>query len=910
MRPLKLEMTGFGTYCEKTLVDFSALGTGGLYIITGETGAGKTTIFDAITFALYGEASGNNRDASMLRCTFAEPEVPTLVKLVFEYAQKIYTVERNPEYMRRAKRGTALTKQNADATLYLPDGSSVSQTKNVTKKIEEIVGINRNQFTQIAMIAQGDFQKLLFAPTDERQGIFRRIFKTELYEVLRERLNKESLRLENSCAELRRSIEQYLHDVKCDADVHTLPLELALEFLNNTIDSDTGHEAELQRELQLLQKKLDAVHIRLEQARRAAEQQNSLQLAKTDYAEHQRQLVEAQKSFAEQKSKEPERILLEEKRAVLRSELSKYDELDSCVRTQNALTEMLQSQLEKKQRVQTDIQALEQKLEAIKIERSELEDAAEQKQKLLAQKEQLQLHQTQLIALRQEYSEYHANSESLLKAQADCAATTKAYEELSRDFHHKQHLFMDEQAGILAQTLQEGMPCPVCGSLHHPAAAHSSEQAPTEAELRRAEAAAKKSEELARQKTQKAASLAGTVQNQALHIAKQCQAVLGLDSADDEIISQHINETDASLLQTEQAIAQEQNRLQKKQALDVLIPQKEKEAQSLSQQALELEASVAKNNAELLQAQTRREQLEQALSFKSRAEAVAHGKHLTATIDAMNKALSDSQRAVESCTQKTAQLEGLIAALTEQLASFETFDVSAEERIKADCARRKAELEQQRKEVQQRLYTNTQVVQNITIQSKKLAALEAEYQWKSVLAKTANGTIGFGKEKIKLETYIQMTYFERIIRRANKRFLIMSGGQYELCRKTKADDARVQTGLDLDVLDHYNGGRRSVKTLSGGESFQASLSLALGLSDEIQSSAGGIRLDAMFVDEGFGSLDEDTLQKAIAALASLSEGNRMVGIISHVAELKERIEKQIVVTKDKTGGSHIRLMLQ
>lgn len=246
-------------------------------------------------------------------------------------------------------------------------------------------------------------------------------------------------------------------------------------------------------------------------------------------------------------------------------------------------------------------------------------------------------------------------------------------------------------------------------------------------------------------------------------------------------------------------------------------------------------------------------------------------------------------------------------ALTAQLKDAEEIDVDTEKKRQTELTTEKADLTKAITVISSRLDRNGEALKNIRKGSGRLTEVETKWTWVKALSNTANGNIG-GKEKIMLETYVQMTYFDRILARANTRFMIMSGGQYELKRRIEAENNRSQSGLELDVIDHYNGTERSVKTLSGGESFKASLSLALGLSDEIQSSAGGIRLDTMFVDEGFGSLDDESLQQAMRALYGLTEGNRLVGIISHVSELKEKIDKQIVVTKEKSGGSRAEIV--
>ena len=275
----------------------------------------------------------------------------------------------------------------------------------------------------------------------------------------------------------------------------------------------------------------------------------------------------------------------------------------------------------------------------------------------------------------------------------------------------------------------------------------------------------------------------------------------------------------------------------------------------------------------------------------------------------MKNELEQAQKNYEQVNKQLDNAKGNLEQLEKQLESFDEIDTQKLFQDKEELTAHKQELDDKKTEVQTRISLNQSSLEQIEQWAGELGALENKYQWVSSLSKTANGMLSDGKEKIKLETFIQMNYFDKILAHANRRLMIMSDNQYELVRKKEAADLRSQTGLELDVIDHYNGGVRSVKTLSGGESFQASLALALGLSDEVRRSSGGIKIDSMFVDEGFGTLDSDTLQKAFKALSDTTEGNRLIGIISHVDLLKEKIDRQIVVKKERTGGSSVELMI-
>ncbi|MBP1559016.1 MAG: SMC family ATPase, partial [Oscillospiraceae bacterium] len=358
----------------------------------------------------------------------------------------------------------------------------------------------------------------------------------------------------------------------------------------------------------------------------------------------------------------------------------------------------------------------------------------------------------------------------------------------------------------------------------------------------------------------------------------------------------------------QQQLAQTKQAVERQNLLEGQHPTREEAAKQAEQAAAETEKALAALHTRQQEQQNALSLLRQELTFASKAEVQQNIAQKRSDAAGLKQAADQAQQALTAHRSAMDSLRGQQKALEQQLAAAQPVDREAEQQRQAQLLQQKAKVNGLLTALATRITTNTLARQNIHRQSGSLAELEKRYTWVRSLSNTANGNIT-GKEKIMLEAYIQATYFDHILHRANTRLMTMTGGQYELCRRTRAENNRSQTGLELDVLDHYNGSRRSVKTLSGGESFKASLALALGLSDEIQSSAGGIRLDCMFVDEGFGSLDDESLQQAMQALVSLTEGNRLVGIISHVGSLKERIDRQILVTKAKTGGSRIEIIV-
>lgn len=1097
MRPLRLTLSAFGPYAGRTVIDLEKLGARGLYLITGDTGAGKTTIFDAITYALYGEPSGENREPSMFCSKYAQPDTPTEVELVFSYGGKTYTVRRNPEYERPAKRGGGTTTQRAEAELRLPDGRLVTRPREVNSEIASIIGLNRNQFAQIAMIAQGDFLKLLLADTKSRQGIFREIFKTRYYMTFQDRVKREAGELQKACESARASVQQYIGGVLCHEDDLLLPkLEQAKagelpfgeteELIETLIDQDRQADARCQEKMNALDQALEETAGLLGKAEELDKTRRSLEHISARRQALLPELEAARGALEEEDGKKPRRVELAKNLAALEAELPRYQELTDKQADLAALEEHISGLKEQQDQLAQARQAQADQLDVWKKEAESLSRAEADRERLSGEQSRAEGRRSALSALAQDMTEWknygvqlqesqarredlscrweqlseeltrqngilqasrdtwsaaegleaereklshrqtqaeeqnralegltdllercRASRTSLEQAQAAYRTAQERAEQAEAVYSRKNRAFLAEQAGILAQSLEEGRPCPVCGSLHHPVPARASTEAPTEAELNRARASAEaarqaanersmaaggeknaleaREEQLLRQmasyvaepsiadaanqlsacKAENTAALAKIHQEQQVLEAqlthreelgqsiKHQEETLAALTARQEQLRAEITEAEvaqsglqgqreqlegklrrqlaeqlegctlesASLrIPTEQEAAQaaldkleQQQRenaalVARKKELDEKIPHAEQEERKLEQRCSQCRETLAGAESRKQELAAQVEELRAGLRCPDDAAARRQQSALQHEIKELDQALEVAQAACDAREKELAGLDTAIQGLKKLLESAETIDVPAQQaRSKALNAARNAQAAEQRT-IHTRLTTNQIALKNIRGKAADLKALEERYTWVRVLSDTVNGTLQ-GREKVALETYIQMTFFDRILRRANIRFLVMSGGQYELKRRRVAENNQSQSGLDLDVIDHYNGSERSVKSLSGGESFKASLSLALGLSDEIQSAAGGIRLDTMFVDEGFGSLDEESLQQAIRALTGLTEGNRLVGIISHVAELKEKIDKQIVVTKDRTGGSRAEIVV-
>lgn len=1111
MKPKKLTISAFGPYADRMDLDFTQLGGGGLYLITGDTGAGKTTIFDAITFALYGEASGEIRKGEMFRSKYAKPEVRTFVELTFTYRGKDYTVKRNPEYLRPKDRGQGMTTEKANAELIFPDERQpVTKSTEVTKAVTQLLGLDQRQFRQIAMIAQGDFQKLLLAGTADRSEIFRKMFHTEIYQELQNRLRDAAKARWKTYDEKKRSISQYLEGIVCPEDA-VFQKELA-KLKKEKFDGEVMRGMKLlalciemdQERLSRLEEERSALGRQMEQQNRLLGKVKESRKRQEEKARKEKELEELIPEEAEkrQKSEQADReaSVCKELEAQIRTGQESLELLRKMKQEKEELLERrkeLQTAAEEKERLRTE----QEQAKAQITEQKEQEEALSGTETLLARAEQKEtqvrerletmtscreavLAANQKAAVLTEELKHLQEQENALSVQMETTAVRlaerqdaalqeekwrqagKEFSQLLRNwtaaervwkekqeayrksleirndvretYQEMERLFLDAQAGILAEKLTEGTPCPVCGSVHHPALAKKAEHAPDKETLDQKEELQKQNEvtaalseaagnfgrqteaareELARRIAWRAAAPARTKEAPADQKCQKEQERLAQLS--EEQFAQAAKETEKQLASEEKrqktrreeyaAYEKQQQQEQKqrekrkqvmaekqaeigrlegeKQTFSVQLerkieeilktaaedqkadagqlqtakdrlgtfqrePEKEERLQQLMLAALECEKAleqeknqVSIRKKELLTKQKEWKALKRIIQtgteqMEQREKAIHEKELLETKVREMEKTLlekigeKEAQLAGKDETQlrtdisqwsaKKAQLEqaqqeaqklfdkvknhltevrAAIAAIRSLEEAAETEDTlpsetELQEKI-AELTEQKQKIDQKHSEQYHAANTNRATYQAVQNQQSQMQAVEEEYKWVRALADTAGGTLG-GKRKIELETYVQMAYFDRILRKANLRFLTMSGGQYELKRQEDGANKKEKAGLDLNVIDHYNGTERSVRTLSGGESFQASLSLALGLSDEIQSYAGGIQLDAMFVDEGFGSLDEESLNQAVKALEGLAGGNCMVGIISHVPELKERIEKKIVVTKNRS----------
>lgn len=935
MRPLNLTISAFGPYAGCVEIDMELLGESGLYLICGDTGAGKTTIFDAISFALFGEASGENREAVWLRSKYVAPAEPTFVRLKFLYRGEEYLVERNPEYQRPAKRGDKMTVERANAALTFPDGRVLEGARPVTQAVEELLGLDRQQFARIAMIAQGDFMKLLLADTAERSEIFRRLFDTGRFARLQERLQQETAAARQEYEGARAGLLQTASGIKAPEEsllgsamqawleaegrVSADNLQSALSEQNLT---DKAEIKRLADEENALDKRLGELNQRLGQALENEKNRKELLTRQDKLTALGLRQEKLQAALTAEQEKESEREQKRQEERALLEQQPLYEEYESLRAEQVRSEAALAAKTAEYKRAEGEKAALTGKLQQL---RQELEQLANVDSALAQVENQLRMQgerEKSLNNLAGKAGQLLERQKILTVLQNEYKTSKSGYDVLKAEYDVLERAFFAAQAGILAQNLVDGDPCPVCGSAQHPAPAKLSGAAPTEEQLtakNRAQQAARENvlSLLERGKAERAHFDAEQAE-----LTKLWQEMLS--AADDRGENEGDKEPtlDEILVQVRQALAEQretaakltgartagQQAVERRDKLLKLRPASEEKERELAALLVTLAAEQATLQAQADNNKRNAAEKKQQLKYEDAKALQAAITAVRQQINRLEEALKGAQADFDGCRQQIVAEEAAAAVLRERLSGAEEVQVAALEEDVARIRQEKTALSAERRLLEGRLTVNVEAAARIIKQTEQRDRAESRWGWLKALSDTAGGQLS-GKERLLFETYIQRTYFDRIIEMANLRFESLTDGQYTLKRREEAMNLRSRSGLELDVIDHYNGTERSVKTLSGGEAFKASLSLALGLADVIQANAGGIQLDTMFVDEGFGSLDEHSLAQAVHILNDLSGGKRLVGIISHVAELKERIERQIVVTKGKSGGSTVKVIV-
>lgn len=924
MKPLKLTMSAFGSYAGKNVIDFTGQQQG-IFLITGDTGAGKTTIFDAITYALYNQTSGGERNGNMMRSQYAQPETETYVELEFLYRGQTYRVRRNPDYkITKTLKNGKIREQKVphSVELTLPDGTVFPEKKNATDaKIIEILGLTADQFSQIVMIAQGDFLKLLYTKSDERKMIFSKLFRTDIYWKIQENLRRKSMEMDERIQENDRAFEQEKSRIIPLPESEELPLDELVERLRERL-KDALKEQNLRRaNVEELNKKItkyeeiNKLFVSLEKIRQTGKE---LEARQAESKERRQQIENARKAdkvlVAEQQNLRQQQEVEQSAQAIAKmtETLANDQEMFESLKTQ--LQEVEAKQKREAADIQKKMLALEQSFpsyEALQNARSEEQQAKKVWEDLgKTSEESFHKKKAGIAALKEQQKRQEQVVEQTKK---NWEQTSLSASESAKHYEHMYEAFLKEQAGILAENLSAGCPCPVCGSTVHPDPAKLSDRAVTELEVEQAKktrAAAEEKRDLAyaafeAEKTEKQ-KLAQAVEKEetdfvlAQTIAKQQRKEAEQNYVSLQKIAEQIRE---KLVYPSLAEAKKQYAAMQK-ALEAAEQEIAKKRQKVSELAEAMNTLKGQKLAEEENQKTAKKlavktEKEYAKLLEKSGFVSEETYHLAILPERSRSKLEREEKEYESqCLRQQSEQK-----LLEKQVSGKTYTDTTElnEQLKAEKQALK-EAEKTYMELHTAYENDRSVLQNCAIYLEKGKKLESEDQVIKSLSKTANGRLS-GSAKIDFETYIQRQYFKQIIHEANKRLLTMSNHQFILKLKEEANTGRkTNEGLDLSVYSLVTDSERDVKTLSGGESFLAALAMALGLSDIVERSAGAIHPDMMFIDEGFGSLDAQSRQQAIEVLGELAGDSRMVGIISHVTELKEQIDRKLVVSRTDKGS--------
>ena len=924
MKPLKLTMSAFGSYAGKNVIDFTGQQQG-IFLITGDTGAGKTTIFDAITYALYNQTSGGERNGNMMRSQYAQPEAETYVELEFLYRGQTYRVRRNPDYkITKTLKNGKIREQKVphSVELTLPDGTVFPEKKNATDaKIIEILGLTADQFSQIVMIAQGDFLKLLYTKSDERKMIFSKLFRTDIYWKIQENLRRKSMEMDERIQENDRAFEQEKSRIILLPESEELPLDELVERLRERL-KDALKEQNLRRaNVEELNKKItkyeeiNKLFVSLEKIRQNGKELEARQVESKERRQQIENALKADKVLvAEQQNLRQQQAVEQSVQAIAKMEetLTNNQEMFETLKTQ--LQEVEAEQKREAADIQKKMLALEQSFpsyEALQNARSEEQQAKKVWEDLeKTSEESFHKKEAGIAALKEQQKQQEQVVEQTKK---NWEQTSLSASESAKHYEHMYEAFLKEQAGILAENLSAGCPCPVCGSTVHPDPAKLSDHAVTELEVEQAKktrAAAEEKRDLAyaafeAEKTEKQ-KLAQAVEKEeadfvlAQTIAKQQRKEAEQNYVSLQKIAEQIRE---KLVYPSLAEAKKQYAAMQK-ALEAAEQEMERKRQKVSELAEAMNTLKGQKLAEEENQKTAKKlavktEKEYAKLLEKSGFISEETYHLAILPERSRSKLEREEKEYESqCLRQQSEQK-----LLEKQVSGKTYTDTTElnEQLKVEKQALK-EAEKTYMELHTAYENDRSVLQNCAVYLEKGKKLESEDQVIKSLSKTANGRLS-GSAKIDFETYIQRQYFKQIIHEANKRLLTMSNHQFILKLKEEANTGRkTNEGLDLSVYSLVTDSERDVKTLSGGESFLAALAMALGLSDIVERSAGAIHPDMMFIDEGFGSLDAQSRQQAIEVLGELAGDSRMVGIISHVTELKEQIDRKLVVSRTDKGS--------
>lgn len=936
MKPITLTMSAFGSYAGEETIDFSQM-DGGVFLITGDTGAGKTTIFDAITYALYDQTSGGKREGAMMRSQYASPEVPTFVELKFSYRGNCYKVRRNPSYERPSRRKNkegqrTFTTEAAAVSLTMPDGKEYpGRVREINEKIVEILGVGREQFTQVAMIAQGEFIRLLHASSKERKEIFAKLFDTGVYERIQKHLREESKSLYGKLEDNRKLCVHEIQGVQCapqsacweDWQECRERLETDAgriqEILAQIISGQKAQEKKQKEREQALLGQQEELNYKLRRAQeinrffaQAKKADEEIRESKKLIKKLQERQAECEKLSADIEERCRKRLpVLTEKAAGLKSLLPKYQRLKEREQEAGQADKQKQTMERKLKRqtklladIETETLALQQSHQQLEAEAAKLPELAQQEKELAHRQSLLE----EMMRTQKQWQAYEAKRE---KGQGKLAKLLEDYQQKSREHDRKYQLFIEGQAGFLAQELHEGEPCPVCGSRNHPHKAAFSGQAVTKQQMETAKQEREKADKRLQEYQQQFQKLQEQCEQQKALLLQDGQRMFG-DGFEPGMTKPAILAAEKEREELNMKLKECQRKAEELEAQKNRLEENQQRAVTLREQAEELKELQFQITIAFEKAEQARKDLLAELPFEREEQM----QEQLVILEKEQQGLEKEKIRVERDLQRLREeLAANQASLTQQQKNRQLLSQQTEGKQQietAELADQASLLKEQTQVLEKEKRTLVSMVERNLIAKKNLAALyqereqlKAEYELVGNLDRTANGNLA-GQARMDLQTYVQRRYFRHIIGEANRRLVKMNGGQFMLqCRDMENLGKQGEVGLDLDVYDLVTDKVRDVKTLSGGESFLAALSMALGMADVIAHSAGRIHLDTMFIDEGFGALDEEARQRAILILNELAGDTRLVGIISHVTELKEQMDQKLVISKNDRG-SHAR----
>ena len=935
MKPIKLVISAFGPYKDKVEIDFSKLGESGIFLITGDTGSGKTTIFDALSFSLFGEASGSRRDNTGFRSDFAGDDIETFVNLEFEHKGIFYNLERKPRYKRRKKKGEGFTLVGGDASLTYLD-NVITGDKNVTDKCVEILGMNANQFKQIVMIAQGEFLELLFAKTKDRATIFRHIFDTAIYKDISDNLKDKYLKRKREYEDSCISITGYINSIQLDNELlGDETVEQILNILSNEIDKDQKQENDLEEERNVLFNECSKLVRIISEGKIINNSIINLNKAKEELSI----LLNNENVIKEKED------ILNKNRSIWDIVMPKFMELSKLKKELVDKTIKLENNEKEYSNVLKDYEVIlakynriKDKLSIIQMCNNKIEDY-KKKLSLLDEIDKLNKKFDQInnkliyykliekSGILDKFNDCKNKELEINRLKENIINLKNEYIKFNEQYSKHYDTFLSAQAGILAKGLKDGEVCPVCGSINHPNLAKMIDNVLTKEEL-------DIEKSMLEDRYQELENLRLELINKEKEIDILKQELKGIE--EDVLITEiyglekkclgikfDINESQINMLEAEAerlcfVISEKNNVLDdddNKESLNNEIEQKrnlvislEKEIEDirinydklLSKKAnMESLCQVLKDDIELLNENLIiiREEYEKSyidLGYSSEEE------YIKIKLDKEQLLVLENE--IKNYKEELTNVNSNINSLEKVINGKNLIELDSKEKQLQEVNEKLNIINLSLKNISSKLSNNKKISGDLKDVSQKTTKLENEVMIYKDLSDTANGTIT-GKNKLEFEQYVQASYFDRVLVSANKRLKYMTDERYQLVRKEEATKVSDKLGLELEVMDYYTGKKRDIKSLSGGESFKASLCLALGMSDTIQEYSGGVVVDAMFIDEGFGSLDDESLEQAMNAIMMLSQGNKIIGIISHVNELKARIDKKIVVKKSSNGSS-------